>query len=107
MVNHRQALKDATAALSPDGRLVLMALSEKIDRQMNKLNADAKLETKAFAAAELLKKEKLEGPVVLSPELRRAATVSAPVLERKAAAAQQPEPVQQLRPEPPKRSRGR
>lgn len=107
-VNHRQALKDATAELSPDGRLVLAALSEKIDRQMNKLNADAKLETKAFAAAELVKKEKLEGPVVLSPELRKLATAPEPAQVKQAPApVPQPAVVRQVESQPPQRSRGR
>ena len=105
-VDHRKALREATAELSPDGKLVLAALSEKIDRQMNKLNAEAKLETKAFAAVELVKKEKLEGPVVLSPELRKAATAPEPA-RAKAPPAPQPAPTPQLQPEPPKRSRGR
>ena len=108
MVNHRQALKDATAELSPDGRLVLAALSEKIDRQMNKLNADAKLETKAFAAAELVKKERAEGPVVLSPELRRQATAPEPAQVRETPApVQQPALVRQVEPQPAQRSRSR
>lgn len=77
-VNARRVLKEATAELSPDGKLVLAALSEKIDRQMNKLNADAKLETKAFAAAELVKKERAEGPVTLSAAVRQLATSPGP-----------------------------
>ena len=76
--NARRVLKDATAELSPDGKLVLAALSEKIDRQMNKLNAEAKLETKAFAATELVKKERAEGPVTLSAFVRQLATGPAP-----------------------------
>lgn len=107
-VDHRRALRDATAELSPDGRLVLAALSEKIDRQMNKLNADAKLETKAFAATELVKKEKLEGPVVLSPELRKLATAPEPAQVKQAPApVPQPPVVRQVEPQPPQRSRGR
>lgn len=109
-VNHRKALRDATAELSPDGRLVLAAISEKIDRQMNKLNAEAKLETKAFAASELVKKEKLEGPVVLSPELRKAAVAPEPAQVKQAPAtapAPQPPVVRQVEPQPPQRSRGR
>ena len=107
-VDHRRALRDATAELSPDGRLVLAALSEKIDRQMNKLNADAKLETKAFAATELVKKEKLEGPVVLSPELRKLATAPEPAQVRQAPVTPpQPSVVRQVEPQPPQRSRGR
>lgn len=76
--NARRVLRDATAELSPDGKLVLAALSEKIDRQMNKLNAEAKLETKAFAATELVKKERAEGPVTLSTSVRQLATGPAP-----------------------------
>ena len=106
--DHRKALKDATAELSPDGRLVLTALSEKIDRQMNKLNAEAKLETKAFAATELVKKEKMEGPVVLSPELRKLATAPEPVQAKQPPApAQQPIPARQVELEPPQRTRSR
>ena len=74
----RRLLREATAELSPDGKLVLAALSEKIDRQMNKLNAEAKLETKAFAAAELVKKERAEGPVTLSSAVRQLATAATP-----------------------------
>lgn len=107
-LDHRKTLKDATAELSPDGRLVLAALSEKIDRQMNKLNAEAKLETKAFAATELVKKERLEGPVVLSPELRKLATAPEPVQAKQPPVlVQQPTPTRQIEPEPPQRSRSR
>ena len=106
--DHRKTLKDATAELSPDGRLMLAALSEKIDRQMNKLNAEAKLETKAFAATELVKKEKLEGPVVLSSELRKLATAPEPVQAKQPTQpAQQPTPTRQAEPEPPQRTRSR
>ena len=106
--DHRKALKDATAELSPDGRLVLAALSEKIDRQMNKLNAEAKLETKAFAATELVKKERVEGPVVLSPELRKLATAPEPVQAKQPPApVQQPAPARQVELEPPQRTRSR
>lgn len=104
-VDHRKALRDATAELSPDGRLVLAALSEKIDRQMNKLNAEAKLETKAFAASELVKKEKRDGPVVLPPELRKAATAPEPAPARPAPEVEPQTLVRQV--EPPQRSRGR
>ena len=105
-VDHRKALREATAELSPDGRLVLAAISEKIDRQMNKLNAEAKLETKAFAASELVKKERLEGPVVLSPELRKAATAPEPA-QAKQAQAPQPAAVRQVEPQQPQRTRSR
>lgn len=84
--DHRQVLKEATAELSPDGRLMLSAVAEKIDRQMNKLNNDGKAEMKAYFATELVKKEKAEGPVVLSAELKRIATAPEPAPEQKPAA---------------------
>jgi len=93
--DHRKTLKEATAELSPDGKLVLAALSEKIDRQMNKLNAEAKLETKAFAATELVKKERAEGPVVLTAEQRKLATAPEPVREQKPAQKPEQQPEQQ------------
>jgi hypothetical protein len=92
----------AEAELSTDARLVLVALSEKIDRQMNKLNTDAKLELRAFAAVELARKERTEGPIVLSAEQRRAATAPEP------APTPRPTPVPRRgEMEPPRRSLGR
>lgn len=90
-------------ALSQDGRLVLAALSSKIDRQMAKLTAEAKSELKAFAAAELIKKERAEGPVVLTAAQRSMAQAPQP--------ARAPSPSRPEAPrasiEPPRRARGR
>ena len=77
--DHRKVAKEAAAALSDDGKLVFAAMSEKIDRQMNKLNADGKAEMKAFVATELVRKEKAEGPVMLTREQRQLATGPEPV----------------------------
>ena len=94
--------RELTPDLSPDGRLVFAALSEKIDRAMVRLDAGMKAELRAFVAGELVRKERDEGPVVLSAEQRRAATA--------------PEPAQPLRrppaprldePPPPRRAVGR
>jgi hypothetical protein len=89
--DHRKVAKEAAAALSDDGRLVFAAMSEKIDRQMNKLNADGKAEMKAFVATELVKKEKAEGPVMLTKEQRQLAIGPEPA-QQQAQAAQQPAP---------------
>jgi len=96
----RRAIREARRELSEDGRLVLAALSEKIDRQMNRLNTEAKTEIKAFVGTELLKKERAEGPTVLSQQQREAATAP----ERAPAA---PSPVRRVEPQPPRRSLGR
>jgi hypothetical protein len=96
----RRAIREARRDLSEDGRLVLAALSEKIDRQMNKLNSEAKAEVKAFVGTELLNKERTEGPTVLSPQQRQAATAP----EREVAASS---PVRRVEPAPPRRSLGR
>jgi len=89
--DHRKVAKEAAAALSDDGKLVFAAMSEKIDRQMNKLNAEGKAEMKAFVATELVKKEKTEGPVMLTKEQRQLATGPEPA-QQQAQAAQQPAP---------------
>lgn len=60
----RRTLCAAWTDLSADGRFVLAALSEKIDRQMTRFTSGAKAELKRFVAAELLKKERAGGPVV-------------------------------------------
>jgi hypothetical protein len=70
----RKALRMAEADLSSDGKLILAALSEKIDRQMNRYNSDAKAELKLFVATELQAKERTQGPVQLSAEQRRMAS---------------------------------
>lgn len=91
--DHRKVAKEAAAALSDDGKLVFAAMSEKIDRQMNKLNADGKAEMKAFVATELVKKEKAEGPVMLTKEQRQLATAPEPAPQQaQVQAAQQPAP---------------
>jgi hypothetical protein len=91
--DNRKALRVVQRELSPDGRLVLAAMSEKIDRQMDRHNSEAKAELKAFVASELVKKERAEGPVVLSSEQKRA--------------AEAPEPARRIEPEAPRLSRGR
>lgn len=78
MAEHRRRLRSASSELSADGRLVLAALSEKIDRQMARQTADVKVELKAFAARELVARERRDGPVVLSEAQRRAASAPAP-----------------------------
>ena len=88
--DHRKALREATAELSQDGRLVLAAASEKIDREMTKVNGNGKAELKGYFATELVKKERAEGPVVLSPELKRLAAAPEPAPQEKA-----PEPERQ------------
>ncbi len=98
----RQALREARKELSDDGRLMLAALSEKIDRQMNKLHTEAKAELKAFVGTELVKKERAEGPTVLSAEQKRAATAPAP--ERPSPAQTPPAPARRIEPEAPRRS---
>ncbi len=101
MDEHRRRGAAAEAELSRDGRLILMALSEKIDRQMHKLHAEAKMELRAFAAVELARKERAEGPVVLSGEQRQAATAPEPAM------APRPAPAPRREPEPPRRSLAR
>jgi hypothetical protein len=76
--DHRKAVREAQKALSPDGRLMLAALSEKIDRQMSRHQSETKAEIKAFVAAELMKKERSQGPIVLSAEHKRAAASPEP-----------------------------
>ena len=100
----RRAIREARRELSEDGRLMFSALSEKIDRQMNKLNSEAKAEIKAFVGTELVKKERAEGPTVLSPQQRQAATAPdrAP-----APPAPAPAPARRVEPEAPRRSLGR
>lgn len=102
MEGHRRRGAAAEAELSSDGRLILAALSERIDRQMQKLHDAAKMELRAFVAVELAKKERAEGPVVLSAEQRRAATAPEP-----AQAASRPTPPPRREPEAPRRSLAR
>ena len=91
------------AGLSPDGRLVFAALSSKIDRQMVKLTTEAKAELKAFAAAELTKKERAEGPVVLTTAQRAMARAPQP---GRPPSPSRSEP-SRSEVEPPRRVRGR
>lgn len=105
--DHGKELKDAKAELSPDGRLVLGAVSEKIDRQMNKLNSEAKAEMKAYFATELVKKERAEGPVVLSAELKRLATAPEPAPKQQPTAQPQQTTQRGVEPEEPRRTRSR
>jgi len=82
LVDNRKTLREAQKELSPDGRLVLAAMGEKIDRQMNKHNSEAKAQMKAFVATELVKKERAEGPVVLSADQKRTASAPEPAPAR-------------------------
>ncbi|WP_050452537.1 hypothetical protein [Candidatus Burkholderia verschuerenii] len=93
---------EAQKELSEDGRVMLAALSEKIDRQMNRLNTEAKTEIKAFVWAELVKKELAEGPTVPSADMKRAATSPEPTR------APAPAPAgRRIEPEAPRRTLGR
>lgn len=108
LADNRRNLREANAELSPDGRLMLGALSENIDRKMNKLNVEAKAEMKAFVATELVKKERAEGPIVLSAEQRNLATAPEPTRQQPTQPVQQqPEPTRRMTPEEPRLSRGR
>lgn len=69
-----QPRRAAEAGLSADGQLVLRAIEAKIDASMRKLTKEAKTELKAFAVAELTRKEGREGPVALTPRQRGATT---------------------------------
>lgn len=102
ITENRRTIREAQRELSDDGRLLLSALSEKIDRQMNRLNTEAKAEIKAFVGTELVKREQAEGPTVLSPEQRKAASAPEP-----ARAPQPAPPTRRVEPEPPRRSLGR
>lgn len=79
-----------TPFLSPDGRLVQAAFNEKVEREMTHLDAAGRARVKTDFARALSEKERQEGPVVLSAELRRLAT------------APEPSPGNSERPEPPR-----
>lgn len=101
----RRRLRDAKAELSSDGRLVLSALENKIDRQVTgQRGGDTAERLKIFVASELVKKEWAEGPVVLSAEQRRSAAAPEPI--RQAPQAQPPSP-RRAEPDAPSRSIGR
>jgi hypothetical protein len=97
-------MRQAQDALSPEGRLVLTALSEKIDRQMKRHHARSTTELKAFVGAELMKKERAQGPVELTAAQRRA--VATPVREP-GREASKPPPAPRLEPDEPRRSLSR
>lgn len=103
--DNRKTIKDASAELSPDGRIILAALSTTIDRQMDKLSVEAKVEMKAYVATELAKKEQAEGPVVLSAQQRALATAPDPAQQKDAAT--RPDPTRAIEAEAPRLSRGR
>ena len=105
MQDNRRIVREAQKELSPDGRTMFSAMSEKIDRQMNKLNSESKAEMKAFVAAELVKKERAEGPIVLSPDQKRAAAAPEPTRPEPVRSA--PEPTRRQEPETPRRTLGR
>jgi hypothetical protein len=69
-----QPRRAAEAGLSADGQLVLRAIEAKIDASMRKLTKEAKTELKAFAVAQLARKEGRDGPVALTPRQRSATT---------------------------------
>lgn len=77
LASQRKAVREAQKELSGDGRLMLAALSEKIDRQMNRHSLETRAELKAFVALELGKKEWTQGPIVLSAAQKQA--VAAPL----------------------------
>lgn len=95
-----QSHRAAEADLSADGQLVLRAIEAKIDASMRKLTKEAKTELKAFAVAELARKEGRDGPVALTPRQRGATTAVRLVETRQPApapvapAAAQPPPEQ-------------
>jgi hypothetical protein len=78
--------------------LMLAALSEKIDRQMSRHHLETKVEMKAFVATELVKKERSQGPIVLSADQKRAAASLEPVPTR--VPRPEPAPVNASRDEP-------
>lgn len=107
LVDNRRALRDATGELSSDGRLVLSAMADKIDRQMNRHNIEAKTEMKAYVATELVKKERAEGPVVLSAEQKRTAAAPEPARTEAVRPVPAAEPVRRNEPEAPRRTLSR
>ena len=104
IASYRKSYRSAQTGLSPDGRLVLSALTETIDRQMTKQTNLAKAEIKAFVATELVKKERAEGPVVLSAEQKRAASAPEPAREAKAPERSN---ARRIEPDAPRRSLSR
>ncbi len=115
--DHRRTLREAEAVLSDNGRLMLAALGDTIDRKMNKLNAEAKAEMKAFAATELVKKERTDGPIVLTREQVELARAPQPAPRQDSAPERSPQAPRQApravrdgpepEPERPRRTRSR
>jgi hypothetical protein len=103
----RQAVRRADDTLSPDARLVLRALAEKIDRQIKRHHARSTAELKAFVGDELLRKERAQGPVTLSAEQRRAVTAPAPAQPAPAREAAGSAPAPRLEPQAPPRALSR
>jgi hypothetical protein len=97
-----QSRSTAEAGLSADGQLVLRVIGTRIEASMRKLTKEAKTELKAFAVAELARKEGRDGPVALTPRQRGAATAvrlvepRQPVSASAAVAATQLPPEQRL-----------
>ena len=91
------------ARLGQQKRPAPATLSEKINRQMNRINSDVKADLKRFVATELLKKERAGEPVVLTAEQTRAARAPEPARADPAPAA----PLRRTEPDPPRRSRSR
>ena len=81
-----QPRRATEAGLSADGQLILRAIEAKIDASMRKLTKEAKTELKAFAVAELARKEDRDGPVALTPR-QRGATTAVPLVEPRQPAA--------------------
>jgi len=75
-----QQSRPAENGLSPDAQLVLRAIEAKIDASMRKLTDEAKAELKAFAAAELARRERRDGQVVL-PSRQRGPPASVRLVE--------------------------
>jgi hypothetical protein len=96
--DNRKAVREAQKELSPDGRLMLAALSEKIDRQMSRHHLETKAEMKAFVATELVKQERSQGPIVLSADQKRSAASLEPAPSR--IPRPEPAPVNASRDEP-------
>lgn len=105
MKDNQRTVREAQKELSPNGRTIFAAMSEKIDREMNRYAGEGKAQMKAYVATELVKKERTEGPIVLSAEHKRA--IAAPEPTRPEPARSAPEPTQQMKPEAPRRSLGR
>ena len=74
---------------------LLDALSENVGRKMDKFDAEGKIGVNAYIALEIARKERAEGPVVLSPEQRRLATAPEPSQPPSQPSPQHGKPVRQ------------